>query len=497
MLNSIRTNIILVVILIAAVFLLLANLGNQYLWQDEAETALVSKTILTEGVPRGYDGKNFFSQELGSDYGKNYIWHRLMWLPYYTVAGAYAVFGVSTLTSRLPFALFGIVSVYLTYLFVLKWWASQRKALLAATMLTFCVSFLILCRQCRYYSLVIFFAVLSLYTYIMFLEQKKHSRLMLVLSATFLFHSQHINIVILFGAILLHTIIFHRNRLKDLLIVMAVVLIVNIPWIVWLTGINFAVAYGTNVMPFYLSIVLMIADIVRYVFPPWLLLLMAGLLVFKRIKTGCFFVDKHTVLEKISLPIFFIVFNMLTILIVSPFPFFRYMAPSIVMLIILMALIIDAAAGVHRLLAAAAIIAIITTSQFRYYVYEITHDFDGPMEGICDYLNEYGEPNDVVAIDYGDMPLKFYTKMRIVGGLTGENIEPAKNAKWVILRKYSNCSKDIEVKRYLIQNINFENYRRIVIDYPDTMNENREYPGQHYFATQRYEDRVVIYERIY
>ncbi|MCE5341466.1 MAG: glycosyltransferase family 39 protein [Planctomycetaceae bacterium] len=495
MINRFSANIILLAIMCGA-FFLIANLGNQYLWQDEAETALVSKTILTEGVPRGYDGKNFFSQELGSDYGKNYIWHRLMWLPYYTVAGCYAVFGVSTITSRLPFALFGIASVYLTYLFVLKWWGSERKALLSATMLTFCVAFLILCRQCRYYSLVIFFSMLSLYAYAMFLEQKKYSRLMLVLSATLLFHSQHINIGIIFGTTLLHTMIFRRNRLKDLLIVIAAVLIINGPWIIWLTGINFAVAYGTNVMPFYLSIVLMISDIVHYVFPPWLLLLAAGLLIFKRIKTGAFFADKHAMLEKISLPIFFIIFNMLTILIVSPFPFFRYMAPSIPILIILMALIIDMAAGVHSLLAAAAIIAVIATGQFRYYIYEITHDFDGPMEGICKYLNEHGEPNDTVAIDYGDMPVKFYTKMRVVGGLTGENLEPAKNAKWVILRKYSNCSKDIEVKRYLIQNINFVNYRRVVIDYPDTMNENREYPGQHYFATQKYEDRVVIYERM-
>lgn len=492
----IRANAILITVLFAAAFLLLANLGNQYLWQDEAETALVSKTILTEGVPRGYDGKNFFSQELGSDYGKNYIWRRLMWLPYYTVAGVYAVCGVSTITSRLPFALFGIASVYLTYLFVLKWFGTKRKALLAAAMLIFSVAFLILARQCRYYSMVIFFALLSLYAYAMFLERDKYSRLLLFVSATLLFHSQHINIGILFGTILLHTIIFHRDRLKDLLIVIASILIVNSPWIIWLTGINFAVAYGTNVMPFYLSIVLMIGDIVHYVFPLWLLLFAIGLLIFRRIKTGTFFADKRVALDKILLPIFFIIFNMVTILIVSPFPFFRYMAPSVVMLIILMALIIDAAVNVHCLVAAAAVIVIVATGQFRYYLYEITHDFDGPGEGICKYLNEHGEPNDIVAIDYGDMPVKFYTKMRVVGGLTGENLEPAKNAKWVILRKYSNCSKDIEVKRYLIKNINFENYRRIVIDYPDTLNENREYPGQHYFATQKYEDRVVICERL-
>jgi hypothetical protein len=55
----------LLLILFVSLFLFLANLGNQYLWQDEAQTALISKTILTDDVPRGYDGKNFFSQERG------------------------------------------------------------------------------------------------------------------------------------------------------------------------------------------------------------------------------------------------------------------------------------------------------------------------------------------------------------------------------------------------------------------------------------------------
>jgi len=73
----------MIAILIGSAILLLANLGNQYLWQDEAQTALISKTILTEGVSAGYDGKNYFSQEEGAEYGKNYIWRWHTWLPFY------------------------------------------------------------------------------------------------------------------------------------------------------------------------------------------------------------------------------------------------------------------------------------------------------------------------------------------------------------------------------------------------------------------------------
>jgi 4-amino-4-deoxy-L-arabinose transferase-like glycosyltransferase len=489
-------NIILLAIICAAFFLILANLGNQYLWQDEAETALVSKTILSYGMPHGYDGKNFFSQELGSDYGKNYIWRRLMWLPYYTVAAFYSIFGMSTFVSRLPFALFGVGSVYMTYLFSAKWWQSRRKALIAAAMLTLCVAFLILSRQCRYYSMVIFFSLLSLYAYAMLIERKKHAGLMLFASSMLLFHSQHIYIGILFATVLLHAVLFHRDRLKPLVIVIASVLIVNIPWIIWLTGVNFAIAYGTNVMPLWMSIIKMVADIIHFVFPAWLLLLLITVLIWRRIKMGIFFADKRAAFEKISLPIFFIIFNMIMILVVSPFPFFRYMSPSIPLLIVLMALIIDAAINVNVVFAGAAIAFVIWPGQLRSYIYEITHDFNGPIEGICKYLNEHGSADDVVAITYGDMPLKFYTKMRVIGGLTGENLEPAKNAKWVIIRKYANCSTDIEVKRYLLQNVDFTKYRPVSIDYPDTLNENREDPARHFFRTQIYEDRVTIFERI-
>ena len=88
-------------LLVAASVLLLANLGNIYLWQDEAQTALIAKTVLTHGVPVGYDGTNYFSQEFGVDYGKNYLWLWQPWFQFYLLAGFFAAFGVSTFTEPL------------------------------------------------------------------------------------------------------------------------------------------------------------------------------------------------------------------------------------------------------------------------------------------------------------------------------------------------------------------------------------------------------------
>jgi len=140
----------LLLILFVSLFLFLANLGNQYLWQDEAQTALISKTILTDGVPRGYDGKNFFSQELGKEYGKNYIWKWHTWLPFYVLAFFYKLFGIGTFISRLPFALFGIGSVFLSYRLCRAMWEDKKTAFAAVVLLAVRIPFLLLSRQCRY-----------------------------------------------------------------------------------------------------------------------------------------------------------------------------------------------------------------------------------------------------------------------------------------------------------------------------------------------------------
>jgi hypothetical protein len=132
---------------------------------------------------------------------------------------------------------------------------------------------------------------------------------------------------------------------------------------------------------------------------------------------------------------------------------------------------------------------------FFDFIYEITHDYDGPVEGIARYLNAHGDKDDVVAITYGDMPLKFYTQMKIVGGLTGEDLSPAKEADWVIFRKQL-FKGNVEVAEYFIKNIPKPNYEMILIDYPDIPYENREDPKEHRFRTAVNEDRVIIYRRI-
>jgi 4-amino-4-deoxy-L-arabinose transferase-like glycosyltransferase len=498
-----RTNlgqrVLLLVILSGLLILLLANLGNQYLWQDEAQTALVSKTILTEGVPRGYDGKNLFSQEKGAEYGNNYIWRWHTWLPFYVLAGFYKVFGVSTFVSRLPFALFGFGTVFLTYFFARQLWPGTRVSIIAAALLAISVPFLLLCRQCRYYSMAMFFSMLSLYAYVALVNGKKYSAVMLFVALTLLFHTQHFYIAVLLAALLLHAVLFHRNHLKILLAVIVAFVLVNGPWLVWLAGVNspqLSARGLLNLSAMVEFIRMFLADIIRYMFPLWLLAVVLIAAFTRYVRTRRLLDQDQRLWEKVLLPVFFVIFNIAIMAIISPAPFFRYIAPSVPLLIILIAVIIDAVADAHWLLAVATAALLVATSQLKDYFYEITHDYDGPGEGIVRYLNEYGSPGDIVAITYGDMPLKFYTNMRVIGGLTGEDLEPAQNARWVIIRKYFVSSEDVRVKERLLKNIEWDRYRKIVLNYPDILWENREGPGNHLFRTRKNEDRVIIHERI-
>ena len=196
------------IIFLASGAMLLTNLGNQHMWQDEAQTSLISQTILDRGIPYGFDGKNFLSQELGVEYGENYIWKWHTWLPFYIQAGFFKLLGTSTFTARLPFALMGMLAIWATFFFTRELWKSDRIAAAATLFLLCSVPFLVLMKQARYYSPAALFTILSLWVYIRLLKGEKNAGWMLVAASTLLFHSHYVYFAILFAALFIHALLF-------------------------------------------------------------------------------------------------------------------------------------------------------------------------------------------------------------------------------------------------------------------------------------------------
>lgn len=175
---------------IVASILLLWGLTEKYLWQDEANTAVLAARMLRFGRPLAYDGVNLLTIDRLSrrdaaaiderttdpkaavDYyvGRGYLkldstWTFHPWGQFLVAAASFKILGQSTLAARFPFALAGLATILLLYRLVRVYCRSDSMAWIAVVLLI-CNSFWILhSRQCRYYSLSSLLFVLTLITY--------------------------------------------------------------------------------------------------------------------------------------------------------------------------------------------------------------------------------------------------------------------------------------------------------------------------------------------
>ena len=122
------------------------------------------------------------------------------------------------------------------------------------------------------------------------------------------------------------------------------------------------------------------------------------------------------------------------------------------------------------------------------YLYEITHDYDGPIEGIVTFLRGRARPGDTVKIIYGDMPIMFYTGLAVDNSCV---YDEEHMPEWIVFRHGWHEKLD---NKYFTQVQ--KKYKKHVLDYPDIKWENR--PGDlgyHKFATDKEAPRVIVFER--
>jgi hypothetical protein len=490
---------ILAALAFLAVALLLPNLGNRYLWQDEAQTALLAKTVLARGVPYGTDGKNFFSQELGAEYGENFIWKWHTWLSFYLVAASFKLFGVNAFAARLPFALLGLATVLLLYAFASSLWEDRITGAVAAAFLLFNVPFLILSRQCRYYSAAAFFSLLGLYAYLRLLKGEKASLLLFIIAGVLLFQTNYLYCAALVASVLVHCLVFHREHLKRVAWGSTAMGAICLPWILWLAGMRYGDRYAESMLDF--ATRLRIAgdylwQIHAYMLPAYLLLVPLAIYILERKRSRSPEYSFIHDLPALAIPLFFAAVTWVMLAVASPWGFFRYLAPIIAPLQAIAARWVMEALRLNRALGLLLLALPLILHPLPEYLYELTHDYDGTIEGIVTYLNEHASAGDTVAITYGDMPLKFYTPLRVIGGLTGEDLSPATTADWIILRRQVSSDKDRAVRDYLRRHVDFSHYRKITLPNPDVLFENRESPTEHRYRNAPSHPPVEIFHRI-
>lgn len=495
-----RKHIPIIIIMVVAAVLLFANLGNQYLWQDEAETAILSENTLEYGYPRAFDGRNYVNPRImefyGIGMGKNYVWLYHPWIQFYITALSFLLFGVSTFTARLPFALIGVVNILMLYLLALRITKERFVAGFAAFLMAFSVPYLLMMRQCRYHAPMIFFVLFVLYWYSAFREDRANRSLVMCAAGLIgLCYTVHGIFLPVFAALALHYLIFSFNK-KDfprVLLTGAVVVVFTAPWFILsessghLAEITFEKLFD--------NLEFQVRMINKYLFP----------MVFFGIAYAVRAVWRRTLKlnltreEKGALTLT----GAVILVSVATFCFaeqrqFRYLLYFIPLLAIAQGMILLRLAKFSKILLAAFLVISVMTGVFNMgypnflfpkYLYEITHDYDGPIEGIVKFLDENASADDTVKIIYGDLPLIFYTD------LTVDNSWVYKDShmpRWIVFRR--GWHELLGNKYYTKVK---KTYKKHVLDHPDIRYENR--PGDlgyHKFATDTEAPGVIVFEKV-
>ena len=492
---------IFILLIVFSFFFLFANLGNIYLWADEAQTGVLARNILTFGYPRTFDGTNTL-QITGQwshfgQYDKYYLWRVQPWLPFYITSASFALFGINNFSARLPFAIFGLASILLTYLLAQKLFQNKTISRISTTLLAFSVPYLLHMRQCHYYALLPFFSLWLIMAYLRFLEQRRFAIFEIIISSVLLFHSNYGAFISVTAAMLIHYLIFHFDKrdIGKLAFIIAIVSLLTMPFFYYLKPLSHVTKLTfynlRRQIEFYIRI------INKYVFPLAFFIIVSLFIYFRnKIRPFTEISGKKDKLWLVAL----IIFMHILMLIFVEQRIFRYMIHIVPFLYIVQGVILANWFKKSKVLTTAIFIILISSNLFsnpkiKFPIFglisEITHDYDGPNEGIAKFLNENAKKGDHVKIPYADSSIIFYVKDVFVDfedSLAKSETFP----EWIIPRRHW-VSQNFWKSDYF-QKIN-SSYQKIELDYPDLQWGNRPEPGEHKYKTVTNSPKVLIFKR--
>ena len=227
------------VLLLVPPLLLLPSLGSSFLWQDEAETALLAQRVAEHGLPLADDGVGpvISDQEGQRDLNDQGVWIWSPWLDKYVAAAGLAVFGDTALGARLPFALLGWAALALAYAMLRDVTRQRWTSRYALVLLAGSVWFLVYARQCRYYSPLVLASVAHLWGYARMARGARGGGLLFVLGGAGLFQTFYPQLAASTVAMGLHAVWLRRPRLLARFAgACAVVALVSVPFFAYIRG---------------------------------------------------------------------------------------------------------------------------------------------------------------------------------------------------------------------------------------------------------------------
>jgi 4-amino-4-deoxy-L-arabinose transferase-like glycosyltransferase len=520
--DSIRqVDLLLLLILAAAAFLFFFRLDHRPFWQDEAETACLARNVLEYGIPKAFNGVNLVSQESCKEFNGDYIWRWSPWLQIYVTAGAFFLGGINTMAGRAPFALIGFATVWLVYFFIKRRFGDLTWARLAALLMASSVLFLLFSRQCRYYSLGAFLTLLAVYAFRENWQEQKGPAFVLLISLALLFQTNYLLFFSFGGALLLAALVVYRQDLpvwRTLILILGLILLV-MPFLAF-----YRINQQTAMLNFFKAprnLAFYSIDFFQFMLP---LPVAVGLLWTLGRRNPRVLALPYDAEERFILSLFLLIFFNILILAWAPDYFIRYMIHLLPLCIIIMAWACCQIWRWHKLAGIVFILLIAATNwlymfpvninkiinraaqkdpymlisgniPLRLYLTELFRPFPDVNQGLISFFLTHANPRDIILTNYCDLPLQFYTKNKVLGGLQGPVISPELSPKWVVRLKHFSYTSFSD--RFI--NINLplnSDYQAIKLAYFDDRFGNRPDPYYHHFISpQEPYDHLIIYRK--
>jgi len=494
-------------------WLLFFDLSDNYLWNDEASTAILARNVLKFGYPRSFDGLNYHYPSLPHlNRPGTYIWIGDPWLQYYIMALSFKIFGINTWSSRVLFVISGFLTLVLVYLFSLRYLKSHGIGILSVILLGTSVPFLLHARQARYYGLVILLSITAFYLYYKIIKDRK-GYFWLGSTLVFLTLVNYAAFIPVSCGLWILALIVDRTEIKwHKFIFMSIFPIMFfIGWVLFswvlikIDTVCFPVNFSLNGIRRNLEF--QIRTINTYFMPIffWFSAVIFFWISKRRdvFKIGPedrkFFIRMGTIL--LANITFFSLAGMRTM---------RYYVQYLPFLCLGEAFLLYRLFEWKKIFAIVILPTLIFTNflsrpdkprfYFLNYLYEITHEYTGPMEALSKYLKLHAKPKDRVKILKGDLEIIFYNPELLV--LNDARYFQRTYPEWIVVRKYWNPIYEDKWRNELHAEIEpgyldvLERYDKVLLPAVDSIWENSPDSFEEHFFRQPVitpENQMVVY----
>ncbi|RJQ27339.1 hypothetical protein C4577_01575 [Candidatus Parcubacteria bacterium] len=200
------------IILIIALVIRLVSL-NQSLWLDEAINVLAAKNLDFISFVTRYPIADFHPPGY---FAVLWVWTK--------------IFGISEIAVRMPSVLFGVGTVWLTYLIGRKLF-NLNTGIFAALFLSLAPLHIYYSQEARMYSFAAFAATLSMYFLIRISEKNWFSKIGYAIAVGLLLYSDYVAYFIL-PAQVFYILFYQRKHLKTFCVIFCLGAIIILPWLV-------------------------------------------------------------------------------------------------------------------------------------------------------------------------------------------------------------------------------------------------------------------------